>query len=168
LSKKGKPVVCYKCGKPGHKAFQCKTEQKINELFSGDPDLKQKLLALLTQEALESDEDYYAEESEESDYESSPLQALNVITSKPQKEFLIDLIGQIPDLDAKRDYLERLKGIILKEDKPPKFSLEAPTSSSINHVFNKYPIFNPYQQVTTKQLQTEVHDLKTQVRFLKT
>ena len=81
--KKGKPVVCYKCGKPGHRDFQCKTEQKINELFSGDPDLKQKLLALLTQEALESDDDYYAKESEESDYESSPLQALNVITSKP-------------------------------------------------------------------------------------
>ena len=78
--KKGKPVICYKCGKPDHRAFQCKAEQKINELFSGDLDLKQKLLALLTQEALESDDDYYAEESEESDYKSSPLQALNVIT----------------------------------------------------------------------------------------
>ena len=78
------------------------------------------MLALLTQEALESDDNYYAEESEESDYEPSPLQALNVITSKPQKEFLIDLIGQIPDLDAKRDYLERLKGILLEDDKPPK------------------------------------------------
>ena len=63
------------------------------------------MLVLLPQEALESDEDYYAEESEESDYESSPLQALNAITSKPQKAFLIDLIGQIPDLDVKRDYL---------------------------------------------------------------
>ena len=26
---KKKPVVCYKCGKPDHKAFQCKTGQKI-------------------------------------------------------------------------------------------------------------------------------------------
>ena len=87
---------------------------------------------------------------------------------KPQKEFLIDLIGKISDSDAKRDYLERLKGILLEEDKPPKFSPEARTSTSINHAFDKYPISNPYQQVTTKQLQTEVNDLKTQVRFLKT
>ena len=30
---KKKLVVCYKCGKQGYTAFQCKTEQKINELF---------------------------------------------------------------------------------------------------------------------------------------
>jgi len=36
---KKKHVVCYKCGKIGHKAFQCKTKQKINELFSGHPEL---------------------------------------------------------------------------------------------------------------------------------
>jgi len=115
--KKSKQLVCYKCGKTGHKAFQWKTEQKINELFSGDPDLKQKMLSLLIQEASGSDEDYYAEESDDSEYESSPLQVLNVISSKPQKEFLINLIGKIPNLDAKRDYLEHLKEIILEEDK---------------------------------------------------
>ena len=117
----------------------------------GDPDLKQKLLALLTQEALESDEDYYAKESEESDYECSPLQPLNVITSKPQKEFLMHLIGQISDLDVKRDYLERLKGIISEEDKPPKFSLEATTSTSINHVFDK---ISNFQSLSTSHHQT--------------
>jgi len=37
--KQKKPIVCYKCGKTGHKAFQCKTEQKINELFFEEPDL---------------------------------------------------------------------------------------------------------------------------------
>ena len=26
-------IVCYKCGKVGNKAFQCKTEQNINEFF---------------------------------------------------------------------------------------------------------------------------------------
>jgi len=37
---KKKPIVCYECGKPGHKAFQCKTEQNINELFVDQPELK--------------------------------------------------------------------------------------------------------------------------------
>ena len=31
--KQNKPMVCYKCGKVGHKSFRCKMEKKINELF---------------------------------------------------------------------------------------------------------------------------------------
>ena len=74
--------MCYKCGKIGHKAFQCKTEQKINELFSGEPELQKKLLALLTKDGSESEEEYYVESSEDSEYESSPILSLNVITNK--------------------------------------------------------------------------------------
>ena len=128
------------------------------------------MLALLTKDASgsEVEEDYYASDSDDSEYESSPIHTINVITSKPQKEFLLELIGQIPDLDTKREYLERLKGIILEEDKTPKFDLGAASSSSIIKIFEWYPISNPYQQVTTKQLQAEINDLKNQVRFLKT
>ena len=132
---------------------------------------KKKLLALLTTNISGSnqEEDYYAESSEDSEHESSPILSLNVITSKPQKEFLLDLIGQIPDINTKREYLEKLKGVILKEEeKPLKFELGPSTSSSLSQIFNCYPITNPYHQVTTKQLQTEINDLKTQVRFLKT
>ena len=169
-TKPKKPIVCYKCGKTGHKAFQCKTEQKINELFLGDPELKQKLLALLIKEpsGSESEEDYYAASNSEDDseYESSPIKTLNVITSKSQKEFLIELIRQIPDVDLKKDYLQRLKDLILEEEKAPKF--EFGSSSSFNQIFENYPIPNPFQPVTTKQLQTEINDLKGQVRLLKT
>jgi len=42
------------------------------------------------------------------------------------------------------------------------------SSSSISQIFQRYPITNPYKQVTTKQLQAEVNDLKSQVRLLKT
>ena len=43
---KKKLVVCYKCAKPGYKAFQCKTEQRINELFAYQPELQKKLLVI--------------------------------------------------------------------------------------------------------------------------
>jgi len=167
-SKPKRPIVCYKCGKTGHKAFQCKTEQKINELFSEDPELRGKLLALLIKEpsGSESEEDYYTESTDDSEYESSPIKTLNILTSKPQKEFLIELIGQIPDVDIKKDYLQRLKELILEEEKAPKFDFGP--SSSFNQIFENYPIPNPFQPITTKQLQTEINELKGQVRLLKT
>jgi len=94
---------------------------------------------------------------------------LNVIINKPQKEFLLDLIGQIPYINTKREYLDNLKSIILEEeDKTRKFELGTSSSSSISQIFERYPIPNPYQPITTKQLQAEVNDLKSQVRFLKT
>jgi len=37
--KQKKPTVCCKCRKAGHKSFQCKAEQKINELFSEELEL---------------------------------------------------------------------------------------------------------------------------------
>jgi len=78
-----KPIVCFKCGQTGHKSFQCKTEQKINELFSDDPGLKQKLHALLIRDhSEEEDGNYYSESQSESEYKSSPITTINVITNK--------------------------------------------------------------------------------------
>jgi len=68
----------------------------------------------------------------------------------------------------KKEYLERLKTLILEEeDKRPMFSLNSPTSSLTN-IYKHFPISNPYQQVTTKDLQMEINELKTKVRYLKT
>ena len=55
-------MVCYKCGKVGHKSFRCKMEKKINELFAEDSQLKSKLLTLSIQE-----------NEKEFDYESSGM-----------------------------------------------------------------------------------------------
>ena len=95
------------------------------------------MLAILIKDASGSEvqEDYYASDSDDFEYESSPIHIINVITSKPKKEFLLKLIGQIPNLDTKREYLERLKGIIFEEDKTPKFDLGAASSSlSLIHI----------------------------------
>ena len=57
--------------------------------------MQSKLLSLLIQEQSyksEEDNDYYSD-SNESDYKSSPIPTINVITNKSQKEFLLDLIG---------------------------------------------------------------------------
>jgi len=104
--------------------------------------MKAKLLAVLIQEPLdqsEDDNDYYSD-STESDYELSPLLVINIITNKSQKEFLLDLIGQIPKGELKKEYLEKLKTLILEEeDKISKSSLNASTSSLINI----YCVFDP-------------------------
>ena len=97
------------------KSFQGKTEQKITELFSGEPELQKKLLALLTQNVSESEEEYYAESSNDSEYESSPILSLNVITNKTQKKFLLHLIGQLLDVKAKGIILKNLKNLSLKK-----------------------------------------------------
>ena len=125
----------------GHKSFQYKTEQKINELFSGDLDLKQKLHALLIRNHSEDEDQdsYYSESQSDSEYESSSIPTINVITNKSQKEFLLDLIGQIPDGELKKEYLEKLKILILEEeDKTPKFTLNA-SSSSLTNIYKNFP-----------------------------
>ena len=38
-----KRMVIFKCSKSSHKAFQCKTQKKVNELFVNDPNLQKKL-----------------------------------------------------------------------------------------------------------------------------
>ena len=73
--KQTKPIVCYKCGKAGHKSYQCKMKQKINELFADDSQMQSKLLSLLIQDTSDNsgENDYYSDSQNESDYESSPF-----------------------------------------------------------------------------------------------
>jgi len=67
---------------------------------------------------------------------------LNVITNKSQKEFLLDLIGQISDGNIKHEYLKKLKSIILEEEEEtPKFSLE---SLSLTTIYKQFPVPNPF------------------------
>ena len=74
--------------------------------------MKSKLLSLLIQDHSEQsaeDNDYYSNSQNESKYESSLIPVIIVITNISQKEFLLDLIGQIPYENLKKEYLEKLK-----------------------------------------------------------
>jgi len=78
---------------------------------------------------------------------------------------LIDLIGKIFDEATKKEYLSKLKHLILeKEKKFIKFDIK---TSSLTKLSQKYPIPNPFQQLTTKEIQFEVNGLKAQVRDLR-
>ena len=121
----------------------------------------------MTKETSDTEEDYYLESSEESKYVSSLIfqKSFNVITNKSQKEFLIDLIGKISDPETKKEYLENLKGLILEEENNS-FRIN-PEISTFSKISERYFVPNPCQLVTTKELQTEVNELKTQVCLIK-
>jgi len=40
-------ITCLKCGKTGHKAMECKVEQKVHEWFADKLELRDKVLAIL-------------------------------------------------------------------------------------------------------------------------
>ena len=75
------------------------------------------------------------------------------------------MIGKISNDDIKKQYLSKLKDLILKEEKKAiKFDIETP---SLTKLFQKYQITNPFQQLTTKDIQVEVSKMEAQVRDLR-
>jgi len=111
------------------------------ELFVDKPDLKVNALAC----------------------NSSPTQAINVITNENQKKLLFELIGQIFNVDTKREYLKKLKDLVLfekEESKSLKFNY---VDTSVSKIINKYPRPNPFYQITTKEIQVDISELKCQI-----
>ena len=78
-----------------------------------------------------------------------------------KKEFLVDLIEQIQDTWLRKEYLQKLKGILIKED-----SLEHPHKISINKIFETREIPNILKAVNIQYLKNEVNILKEQIKNL--
>ena len=137
----------------------------MNEICAEDEEIKNKLISLLINEKEQSTEDdYYNDESSSEsgeDYNCNP-KYINVITKREDKEFLLDMIEKIEDPLAKKEYLERLKSLIIQEEKMPKII----EPFSISKLLDKYPNINNMKKETTKDLQTEINNLKSQVKQL--
>ena len=126
--------------------------------------MKAKLLSILIQNTSDDSEveDNYYSESTDSEYESSPLPAVNVITTtKPHKDFLVDVIGQMPDGNQKQEYQKKLK---IEDEKTPNFALKESSSA----VTTRYKQITPSTHLNEKvqSLQHIIHHVKQRVQTM--
>ena len=101
-------------------------------------------------DSYEVENNNYYSESTDSEYESSPLPVVNVLTNtKSHKDFLVDVIGQIPDGNLKKKYLEKLNQLIEDEN----------TLNSLNE--SSAVVTRRYKQITPNiQLKEKVQSLQ--------
>ena len=128
--------------------------------------MKAKLLSILIQNTSDNSdvENNYYSESTDSDYESSPLPVVNVITTaKSHKDFLVDVIGQMPDGNQKQEYLEKLKQLI-EDEKTPNFALKESSSA----VTTRYKQITPSTHLNEKvqSLQHIIYHVKQRIQTL--
>src|ERR1044072_5685669 len=175
-----KKNVCWKCGKPGHYANKCTTQEKINNLEI-DQKLKESLLNILINsepEDLSSQETEYegdeediinqldntssSEESSEEDQNclgpglcncNNCQNSVNMLT-KDQTITLVSIIDKMEDSPLRNEFLQQLN-ILIEKDEQNRPAIE---SFSMNDIYNKFR--KPKEQVTLKDLQEEIKNLK--------
>jgi hypothetical protein len=78
-----------------------------------------------------------------------------------QEELLLDLISKIENSELKRQYLKKLRKLLTKREVNKSKSLEISLSNSLKR-FDK-----PKEQITIKDLQLEVNQVKSEIKILK-
>ena len=143
--------------------------KKHNEICAEHLDIQDKLIALFE---LKDTADQSENSSSSSDYEDNTINELasdsseypsgnessrlcykciNIITTNnSDKEFLLDLIEQIQDTTLRKEYLQKVEGILIKED-----SLEPPHKVNINKIFETREILNILKAVNIQDLKNE-------------
>ena len=66
---------------------------------------------------------------------------------------MFDLIGQITDVDTKKEYIKRVKEFILSEEEESRSLKFNFIDTSMSKIINKFPPRNPFKQITTKEIQ---------------
>jgi hypothetical protein len=170
---------CYKCGKSGHFAKDCKAKETIKSLKVSNEE-KENLIRMLEIKDTEPS-DYESEvSSSENSYcscssnksESGPdisfgcndscCKTIGVMTKEEEQEdVLLDLISKIENSELKRQYFEKLRKLLTKREVNKSKSLEISLSNTLKR-FDK-----PKEQITIKDLQLEVNQIKSEIKLLK-
>lgn len=87
-----------------------------------------------------------------------------MIRSNHQKEFLFDLIQELPS-EAQKIHMTKLRELILKEEEQETTKVVEPFS--ISNLLNNYPINSSIRQNKNNELYKEINNLKLQIKKLK-
>jgi hypothetical protein len=171
---------CYKCVKPGHFAKDCKAKETIKSLKVSNEE-KENLIRMLEikdtepsdyefELSISSSESYRSCSSNESESDLDISFGCNDICCKTigvmnkeeeQEELLLDLISKIENPELKRQYLEKLRKLLTKREGNKSKSLEISLSNMLKR-FDK-----PKEQITIKDLQLEINQIKSEIKILK-
>ncbi|KAA0032921.1 hypothetical protein E6C27_scaffold81G001700 [Cucumis melo var. makuwa] len=178
-------TICFKCNQKGHYANRCPLKDKINALTI-DEETKQSLLYairtdddtssqtessseedyinILQEEGFSSEEEFYSQSDSSDDEGAIPCTGrcagkcsghINVITK--DQETLFDLIEQIPDEEAKRTCLLKLKQSL--EEQVPQKTIQNPIMYSYQDILNRVK--------GQAKIPIQVEDLHHEVKILK-
>jgi hypothetical protein len=187
-----KKTKCFKCGKYGHFANDCKVKQKINQLQINDKE-KEELYKLLELRNTDSETEISPDEIETSSDEYSSLKSsstlkdikigctdnccagksinvltksLNVLTKQEeQEELLLEAISKINDPELKASLLHKLRKMLNKKEATKDDKLPKPTIS-LSETLERFNKLKP-KKINLEDLQSEINQIKKEIIQLK-
>jgi hypothetical protein len=178
-----KKTKCFKCGKYGHFANDCKVKQKKNQLQINDKE-KEELYNLFELRNTDSENEISLDEIESSsdEYSSSSSSTpeikfgctdnccadkrINVISKQEeQEELLLEAISKINDPELKASMLHKLRKMLNKKDEVKDNKLLKPTIS-LSETLKRFNKLKP-KKVSLEDLQLEIKQIKQEIIQLK-
>jgi hypothetical protein len=178
-----KKTKCFKCGKYGHFANDCKVKQKITQLQINDKE-KEELYNLLELRNTDSENEISPDEIESSsdEYSSSSSSTpeikfgctdnccadkrINVISKQEeQEELLLEAISKINDPELKASMLHKLRKMLNKKDEVKDNKLPKPTIS-LSETLERFNKLKP-KKVSLEDSQLEIKKIKQEIIQLK-